>query len=31
ALNEDRDGSLIDLAVKPMDAAEKFYFNVEVN
>ncbi|MDL5140979.1 phage tail sheath family protein [Bacillus atrophaeus] len=31
ALNEDRDGFLIDLAVKPMDAAEKFYFNVEVN
>ncbi|WP_144716531.1 phage tail sheath family protein [Bacillus altitudinis] len=30
ALNEDRDGFLIDLAVQPVDAAEKFYFNVEV-
>ncbi|MEH7662772.1 phage tail sheath C-terminal domain-containing protein, partial [Bacillus velezensis] len=30
-LNEDRDGFLIDLAVQPVDAAEKFYFNVEVN
>ncbi|CUB18281.1 Phage tail sheath protein [Bacillus safensis] len=29
-LNEDRDGFLIDLAVQPVDAAEKFYFNVEV-
>ena len=29
--NEDRDGFLIDLAVQPVDAAEKFYFNVEVN
>ncbi|WP_144556178.1 phage tail sheath family protein, partial [Bacillus pumilus] len=28
ALNEDRDGFLIDLAVQPVDAAEKFYFNV---
>ncbi|WP_240486424.1 hypothetical protein, partial [Bacillus haynesii] len=24
------DGFLIDLAVQPVDAAEKFYFNVEV-
>ncbi|TDU16435.1 phage tail sheath family protein [Bacillus sp. BK450] len=30
SLNEDRDGFLIDLAVQPVDAAEKFYFNVEV-
>ncbi|MFP7455106.1 phage tail sheath family protein [Bacillus safensis] len=30
ALNEDRDGFMIDLAVQPVDAAEKFYFNVEV-
>ncbi|MCY8284895.1 phage tail sheath family protein [Bacillus inaquosorum] len=30
ALNSDRDGFLIDLAVQPVDAAEKFYFNVEV-
>ncbi|WP_342490123.1 phage tail sheath family protein [Bacillus sp. FSL R5-0443] len=30
ALNNDRDGFLIDLAVQPVDAAEKFYFNVEV-
>ncbi|QEO62941.1 phage tail sheath protein [Bacillus altitudinis] len=30
ALNEGRDGFLIDLAVQPVDAAEKFYFNVEV-
>ncbi|MBX7001891.1 phage tail sheath protein [Bacillus aerophilus] len=30
ALNEDRDGFLIDLAVQPVAAAEKFYFNVEV-
>lgn len=30
ALNEDLDGFLIDLAVQPVDAAEKFYFNVEV-
>ncbi|QNP15564.1 phage tail sheath family protein [Bacillus pumilus] len=30
ALNEDRDGFLIDLAVQPVDAAEKFYFDVEV-
>ncbi|MGM0967133.1 MAG: phage tail sheath family protein [Bacillota bacterium] len=30
AFNEDRDGFLIDLAVQPVDAAEKFYFNVEV-
>ncbi|MFP3325520.1 phage tail sheath C-terminal domain-containing protein, partial [Planococcus sp. SIMBA_160] len=29
-LNEDRDGFIIDLAVQPVDAAEKFYFNVEV-
>lgn len=29
-LNEDRDGFLIDLAVQPVDSAEKFYFNVEV-
>lgn len=31
SMNEDRDGFLIDLAVQPVDAAEKFYFNVEVN
>jgi len=30
SLNEDRDGFLIDLAVQPVDAAEKFYFNIEV-
>ncbi|AEP84976.1 phage tail sheath family protein [Bacillus spizizenii] len=30
ALNSDRDGFLIDLAVQPVDVAEKFYFNVEV-
>lgn len=30
ALNEDRDVFLIDLAVQPVDAADKFYFNVEV-
>ncbi|MEH7673959.1 phage tail sheath family protein [Bacillus pumilus] len=30
SLNEDRDGFLIDIAVQPVDAAEKFYFNVEV-
>ncbi|KIL31791.1 phage tail sheath family protein [Bacillus subtilis] len=30
ALNSDCDGFLIDLAVQPVDAAEKFYFNVEV-
>ncbi|WP_336820152.1 phage tail sheath family protein [Bacillus subtilis] len=30
ALNNDRDGFMIDLAVQPVDAAEKFYFNVEV-
>lgn len=29
-LNGDRDGFIIDLAVQPVDAAEKFYFNVEV-
>ncbi|MCY8085968.1 phage tail sheath family protein [Bacillus inaquosorum] len=29
-MNNDRDGFLIDLAVQPVDAAEKFYFNVEV-
>lgn len=30
SLNEDRDGFLINAAVQPVDAAEKFYFNVEV-
>lgn len=29
-LNEDKDGFLINLAAEPVDAAEKFYFGVEV-
>ncbi|WYU49966.1 phage tail sheath family protein [Bacillus sp. FSL K6-0047] len=30
SLNEDRDGFLINAAAQPVDAAEKFYFSVEV-